>query len=424
MEKKLKVLIVGSGGREHALAWKAAQSSQVSEVWAAPGNAGTALENKVKNIALNVQNVEGLLAFAQQQDIGLTIVGPEAALDAGIVDAFNAAGLACFGPVKKAAALETSKIFSKQFMHAHHIPTARYATFDDVHRALDYARQQPLPLVIKADGLAAGKGVIIAQTHAEAEQAITSLMSEKIFGAAGQRIVIEEFLTGTEMSFIVMTDGTHIVPLASSKDHKRRDDQDQGPNTGGMGAYSPAPQWTEALQKTILSHIIQPVIDAYAAQGTPYVGFLYAGLMITPEGLPKTLEFNCRLGDPETQPILMRLQSDLVELCLAAVSGRLHEIPVRWDSRPALAVVLAAEGYPLEVKTGDAIPNVPLHTHEDCKIFYAGAERKDHGMITSGGRVLTVTALGDDLKSAREKAYRLAKKAAWPRCHYRTDIGL
>lgn len=423
MNSSLKILIIGAGGREHALAWKAAQSPRVTHVWVAPGNAGTALENKVQNIPLKVDDIAGLIAFAKQQSIDLTLIGPEAALAAGVSDAFQAAGLACLGPVQQVAQLETSKIFSKQFMQQHHIPTARYATFEDKNAALAYARQQTLPLVIKADGLAAGKGVIIAETFAEAESAIVALLEEKIFGEAGLRIVIEEFLIGTEMSFIVMTDGQNILPLASSKDHKRRDDHDQGPNTGGMGAYSPAPQLTFALEQTIIRTIIEPTIQAFAAQGTPYIGFLYAGLMISATGEPKVLEFNCRLGDPETQPILMRLQSDLVELCLAAVHGKLGQIAARWDSRPALAVVLTANGYPGVYQTGQPIEHIQMQTPASCKIFHAATQKNNHDIVTSGGRVLAVTALGNDLGDAQRHAYTVVKNIAWPDCHYRTDIG-
>lgn len=422
-KQQLKILIIGSGGREHALAWKAAQSSGVEKIWVAPGNAGTALEDKVHNIEVAVDDVAGLLAFAQQNAVDLTIVGPEAALAAGVTDAFQNAGLACFGPTQQVAQLETSKIFSKQFMQQHHIPTAAYATFDNKNAALIYARQQNLPLVIKADGLASGKGVIIAETLAQAESAIIAMLEEKIFGSAGQRIVIEEFLQGTEMSFIVMTDGTHILPLASSKDHKRRDDHDQGPNTGGMGAYSPAPQLTPELEAQVIHTIIEPVIQAFAAQGTPYIGFLYAGLMITAQGQPKVLEFNCRLGDPETQPILMRLQSDLIELCLAATRGQLHQVKAQWDSRPALAVILAAHNYPAGSSSGEPIPHVQIPTPVSCKIFHAATKKNNHEIVTNGGRVLAVTALGNDLADAQHNAYAVVKKVAWPSCHYRTDIG-
>lgn len=423
-KENLQVLIIGSGGREHALAWKAAQSPHVKQVWVAPGNAGTALENKVKNINLSAIDVDSLLAFARQEAIDLTIVGPEAALAAGVTDAFLTAGLACFGPTCQVAQLEISKIFSKEFMQRQNIPTARYAVFTDKNAALAYARQQPLPLVIKADGLASGKGVIIAETFAQAETAITDMLEKKIFGEAGQRIVIEEFLSGTEMSFIVMTDGRRILPLASSKDHKRRDDHDQGPNTGGMGAYSPAPQLTAQLEQQIIREIIEPVIQAFAAQGTPYIGFLYAGLMISPTGEPKVLEFNCRLGDPETQPILMRLQSDLVELCLAAVAGKLGEMTAQWDSRPALAVILAAGGYPADYQTGEPIRHIDTPVPESCKIFHAATQKNNHEIVTNGGRVLAVTALGTDLSAARREAYAAVNSIAWPTCHYRTDIGL
>lgn len=424
MKKNLNVLIVGSGGREHALAWKAAQSSQVQQVWVAPGNAGTALENKVQNIALAVDDVVGLLNFARQNAVDLVIAGPEAALAAGITDQFQAAGIPCFGPTQALAQLETSKIFSKQLMEQLGIPTARYATFADKNAALAYARLHPLPMVIKADGLAAGKGVIIANTWLEAESAIHSMLEAKIFGQAGSRIVIEEFLAGTEMSYIVMSDGQHILPLASSKDHKRRDDNDQGPNTGGMGAYSPAPQITEALEQRIIKEIIEPVIQHFAKQGAPYCGFLYAGLMITAEGNPKVLEFNCRLGDPETQPILMRLQADLIALCLAAVQGELHGVKAAWDKRPALTVIMAAAGYPGDYQTGENIPGIAeLAAEEGCKVFHAATKQIDQQIVTNGGRVLAVTALGADLPAARKRAYEAVKKVAWRGCHFRTDIG-
>lgn len=420
---KLNILIIGSGGREHALAWKSAQSPHVQKIWVAPGNAGTALENKVQNIALAVDDVEGLLAFAKQEHIDLTIVGPEQALAAGVVDIFQSAGLACFGPTRQVAQLETSKIFSKNFMCEVGIPTAGYAVFDNAEAALDYARRQHLPLVIKADGLASGKGVIIAETLSQAENAISSMLNDKIFGAAGQRIVIEEFITGDEMSFIVMTDGIHVLPLASSKDHKRRDDHDLGPNTGGMGAYSPAPQINAALEKRIIAEVIEPVIQAFSAQGTPYVGFLYAGLMITPPGDVKVLEFNCRLGDPETQPILMRLQSDLIDLCLAAVHGRLDEIGADWDARPALSVILAAQGYPTSYQTGEPLLNLNKAVSSSCKVFHAGTKQVDQAVVTQGGRVLAVTALGADMNAARQEAYEAVRNVAWPTCHYRKDIG-
>jgi phosphoribosylamine---glycine ligase len=418
-----KVLIIGSGGREHALAWKAAQSSQCTQVWVAPGNAGTAIENKVQNVELAVDDVKSLIDFAQRQQIDLTIVGPEASLAAGIVDAFTQAGLPCFGPTQQVARLETSKIFSKQFMQRHGIPTAKYAVFDQIESALAYIQQQHFPLVIKADGLAAGKGVVIAENLQEAESAILSMMREKSFGAAGSKIVIEEFLFGVEMSFIVLSDGKQVVPLASSKDHKRRDDHNQGPNTGGMGAFSPAPEINPELEQQIMKEIILPVIQACAQEMTPYRGFLYAGLMISPQGQLKVLEFNCRLGDPETQPIMMRLQSDLLELVEAAYQGKLNEIDVGWDDRPALAVILAASGYPGPYKTGEVIQLVD-QLPPTCKIFHAATQIKDHQILTNGGRVLAVTALGDNLQSARENAYQIVKRIAWKNCHYRTDIGL
>ena len=420
--QNLNILIIGAGGREHALAWKAAQSSRVQQVWVAPGNAGTALENKVQNIPIAVDDVQGLVDFARQNAIDLTIIGPEAALAAGVSDAFQPAGLPCFGPRRLVAQLETSKVFSKQFMHDHRIPTARYAAFEHPDQALAYARRQSLPLVIKADGLAAGKGVIIAEHLAQAESAISDMLEKKLFGAAGQRIVIEEFLTGTEMSFIVMTDGYHILPLASSKDHKRRDDYDRGPNTGGMGAFSPAPQLTKELEQHIIREIIAPTLQAFAAQGTPYAGFLYAGLMITPEAEPKVLEFNCRLGDPETQPILMRLQSDLIELCQAGVTGQLDRVHADWDPRAALSVILTTQDYPSSNRIGEIISPLPAHVPDYCKIFHGATKQQNHDIVTNGGRILAVTALGSDLAEARRHAYALVNQAAWPGCHYRTDI--
>lgn len=420
---QLNILIIGAGGREHALAWKSAQSPQVQNVWVAPGNAGTALENKVQNVPLAVDDVEGLLTFAKQQQIDLTIVGPEQALAAGIVDLFQSAGLACFGPTRQVAQLETSKIFSKNFMRQAGIPTAQYAVFGDTGEALDYVRRQSFPLVIKADGLAAGKGVIIAENLAQAENAIISILNDKIFGSAGQRIVIEEFITGTEMSFIVMTDGYHVLSFPSSKDHKRRDDHDLGPNTGGMGAYSPAPQINAELEERILGGVIEPVIQTFAEQGNPYVGFLYAGLMITPQGDIKVLEFNCRLGDPETQPIMMRLQSDFIDLCLAAVHGRLNEISASWDARPALSVIIAAQGYPADYATGEPLLNLDKALSPSCKVFHGGTKQVDHKIVTHGGRVLAVTALGTDMQAARQQAYETVGKLAWPTCHYRKDIG-
>ncbi len=425
MSLKLNVLIIGSGGREHALAWKIAQSDQVKQIWVAPGNAGTSIEPKVANVELAVTDVEGLIKFAKEKNINLVVVGPEMALAAGVTDAFSLAQIPCFGPTRYVAQLETSKVFSKAFMQELHIPTAKYACFSNKQSAWNYLLNVSYPIVIKADGLAAGKGVIIAQTINEAKETVAAILEKKRFGEAGNQVVIEEFLEGTEMSFIVMTDGEHILPLASSKDHKRRDDFDQGPNTGGMGAFSPAPQITPQLEKTILNDIIQPVIDGFNRMGKPYVGFLYAGLMINKEGKPLTLEFNCRLGDPETQPILMRLQTDLIDLILDALSGKLDQTRIAWDSRPALTVVLAAAGYPDSYETGKTL-NLPssISANPIDKVFHAGTKNNHEVVMTNGGRVLAVTALGNDLTDARKNAYSLVKKVVWADCLYRTDIGI
>lgn len=414
----MNVLIVGNGGREHALAWKAAQSPEVEQVFVAPGNAGTLLEPKVKNINIEVTDIKSLLTFAKQQEIHLTIIGPEAALAVGVVDAFQKEGLACFGPSQAAAQLEASKAFSKDFMIKNNIPTARYACFENAVDAKDYINQQTLPIVIKADGLAAGKGVIIAHTKDEANAAIDSLLLLK----ANQKIIIEEFLKGEEVSFIVMTDGKHILPLATSQDHKTRDNNDQGPNTGGMGAYSPAPLITPELHEQIINSIFKPTLASLAAAGIPYLGFLYAGLMLTPDG-PKVLEFNCRLGDPETQPILMRLQSDLVKLCLQAINGRLDQAQISWDPRIAIGIVLAAQGYPFSYPKGDVITGLDHNTDKNCKIFHAGTTMRDNQIITCGGRVLCVTTLGNTYQQAQTKAYEAVKHIKWQHQYYRTDIG-
>ncbi len=419
----MNLLVIGSGGREHAIAWKVAKSPSTTTVWVAPGNAGTALEPKTQNVNIPVDDVDQLLHFAQAKNIDLTIVGPEAALAAGIVDRFNEAGLACFGPTKKAACLETSKSFCKDFMKQHGIPTAQYATFNDSELAMAYIRNQTLPVVIKADGLAAGKGVVIAETTEQAFDAIKSMLVDKQFGLAGESIVIEEYLSGREISYIVMSDGQHILPLASCQDHKRRDNGNKGPNTGGMGAFSPAPHFGTELEQTIIQQVILPTIKGMQEQGTPYIGFLYAGLMITPEGEPKVLEFNCRLGDPETQPILMRLQSDLADLCFYALKGELNQASIQWDKRCALAVVLTAGGYPLNYRKGDIISGIDKHNEANYKIFHAGTAIADHHIVTNGGRVLAVTALGDDLSHARKQAYAITKTITWPDCYYRSDIG-
>jgi len=418
----MKVLIIGSGGREHALAWKAAQSPRVDRVFVAPGNGGTAREAKIQNVDIAAEDIPGLVKFAQDHNIALTIVGPEVPLVLGVADAFKEAGLRCFGPSRRAAQLEGSKAFSKDFLARHRIPTAEYRTFTEVNAALDYLARRPLPIVIKADGLAAGKGVIIAQTEAEAQAAVRDMLGNQTFGEAGNRIVIEDFLQGEEASFIVMVDGQHILPLASSQDHKRRDTGDHGPNTGGMGAYSPAPVVTAEIHARAMKEVIEPTVRGMAADGIPYVGFLYAGLMIAADGTPNVLEFNCRFGDPETQPIMMRLQSDLVALCEAALDGKLDRVTAQWDPRAALGVVLAAEGYPGTVTKGDVIAALPADTAE-CKIFHAGTREENGTLRTSGGRVLCVTALGRRVAEAQRHAYAMIDKISWRGMFYRTDIG-
>ena len=417
----MNILIVGGGGREHALAWKAAQSPQADMVYVAPGNAGTALEPGIENIDIAAEDTEALAAFAQANSVGLTIVGPEVPLVAGIVDRFTKAGLPCFGPTGKAAQLEGSKAFSKDFLARHNIPTAAYATFTDIAAACDFIRQQGAPIVVKADGLAAGKGVILAQTESEAMAAVEDMLAGNVFGEAGHRVVIEEYLQGEEASFIVMADGTHCLPLASSQDHKARDNGDSGPNTGGMGAYSPAPVVTSAIHQRALDEVIMPTIRGMAADGHPFSGFLYAGLMITPDGIPRVLEFNVRFGDPETQPIMLRLRSDLVELCLAALDGNLDEVEVEWDERVSLGVVMAAGGYPGSYHSGDRISG--LNQDMDCKVFHAGTRAEGKAVLTSGGRVLCVCALGEDVAEAQGKAYECVGKIDWSDVYYRTDIG-
>ena len=419
----MKVLVVGSGGREHALAWKLAQSNKVEKVWVAPGNAGTARESGVENVPIGSDDIGRLCDFARKNNVDLTIVGPEAPLVEGIVDKFDAAGLKCFGPTAKAAQLEGSKVFCKDFLARHRIPTARYQAFTDLASAKAYIHEMGAPLVVKADGLAAGKGVIIAQSEAEAIDTAAGMLAGESFGDAGRRIVVEECLKGEEASFIVMVDGSHILPLATSQDHKARDDGDLGPNTGGMGAYSPAPVVTRELHDRIMKEVIEPTVKGMASEGNPYKGFLYAGLMISDEGTPNVLEYNCRFGDPETQPIILRLQSDLADMCAAAMEQRLDQIAVKWDERASLGVVMAAGGYPVAYEKGDVISGLPETETEGIKIFHAGTALKDDQVVTSGGRVLCATALGETVSEAQSKAYDLARTVQWDGVYYRKDIG-
>ncbi len=419
----MKVLIVGSGGREHALAWKCAQSPRVTEVLVAPGNAGTAREDKVRNVAVSPDDIEALAAIADAETIGLTIIGPEALLVAGIVDRFNELRLPCFGPSAAAAQLEGSKAFTKDFLARHDIPTAAYQNFSELEPALAYIREQGAPIVIKADGLAAGKGVIVATTLAEAEQAATDMLSGGTFGTAGATIVVEEFLDGEEASFIVVTDGDSILSLATSQDHKARDEGDVGPNTGGMGAYSPAPVVTPDIEQKIMQQVIWPTLEGMRADGHPYLGFLYAGLMVMPDGTPKVIEFNCRLGDPETQPIMMRLQSDLVEICGATLNGSLAEQSADWDSRAALGVVMAAGGYPAAYAKGHAISGLDAADSDEQKVFHAGTRLDGNAAVTSGGRVLCVVGLGENVAAAAHSAYDAVGKIDWQQVYYRRDIG-
>ena len=419
----IKCLVIGGGGREHAMAWKIGQSNRVGEICVAPGNAGTALEPGLTNVPIAADDVDGLVRFAQENAIDLTIVGPEAPLVKGVVDTFKAAGLRCFGPDRKAAQLEGSKAFCKDFLARHKIPTAAYQTFTDLTAALAYIRQQGAPLVVKADGLAAGKGVVVAQTEAEAEAAVQDMLAGNAFGSAGHRVVIEEFLRGEEASFIVLADGEHILPMASSQDHKARDDGDHGPNTGGMGAYSPAPVVTPELHQRIMRDVIEPTVRGMAADGCPYTGFLYAGVMIGPDGTPKVLEFNCRLGDPETQPIMLRLRSDLVDLCEAALAGQLDQVQADWDEQAALGVVLAAGGYPGDYAKGAVIEGLSTADSASLKVFHAGTALQDKQVVTSGGRVLCVTALGETVQQAQQRAYEQVRTIHWDGVYYRTDIG-
>lgn len=419
----MKVLIIGSGGREHALAWKCAQSPDVDTVLVAPGNAGTALEDKVHNVPVSSDDIEALAQLVQEEEIGLTIVGPEAPLVAGIVDRFAELGLPCFGPTAAAAQLEGSKVFSKDFLARHNIPTAAYRNFSELDPALAYIREQGAPIVIKADGLAAGKGVIVAMTLEAAERAATDMLDGGVFGAAGARIVVEEFLDGEEASFIVITDSDTILPLATSQDHKARDEGDTGPNTGGMGAYSPAPVVTPDIEQRIMDLVIKPTLAGMRADGHPYLGFLYAGLMIMPDGKPKVIEFNCRLGDPETQPILARLQSNLTDICLATLDGSLADQEAKWDPRAALGVVLAAGGYPMSYAKGLPISGLADAERENQKVFHAGTTLVGDEVVTSGGRVLCVVGLGETVAAAAACAYESADKIQWENVYSRRDIG-
>ncbi|QQD24912.1 phosphoribosylamine--glycine ligase [Venatoribacter cucullus] len=419
----MKVLIIGSGGREHALAWKALQSPLVEKVFVAPGNAGTAIEAGVENVAIDVMNFDALEAFAKDNGIGLTIVGPEAPLVGGIVNQFEAAGLKIFGPRQGAAQLEGSKAFTKDFLARHKIPTADYQNFTEVEPALAYLREKGAPIVVKADGLAAGKGVIVAETLEQAEDAVKDMLSGNAFGDAGCRVVIEEFLAGEEASFIVMVDGKNVLPMATSQDHKRVGDKDTGPNTGGMGAYSPAPVVTQEIHDRVMREVIYPTVNGMAAEGNDYTGFLYAGLMIDAAGTPKVIEYNCRFGDPETQPIMLRMQSDLVAHCLAALDGKLDSETAQWDPRPSLGVVLAAAGYPGDYPKGDVI-SLPATEAEGCKVFHAGTQLNAAGQpVTAGGRVLCATALGNSVSEAQAKAYDLIKGISWQGMFCRSDIG-
>jgi len=418
----MNILVIGGGGREHALAWKAAQSENVKTVFVAPGNAGTAHEDKVKNVDINAEDIDALKSFALQNEIALTIVGPEAPLVNGVVDTFQAAGLKIFGPTRGAAQLEGSKAFTKDFLARNNIPTAAYGNFTDEAEAIAYIKEQGAPIVIKADGLAAGKGVILAQTEDEAIAAVKDMLSGNSFGDAGARVVIEEFLSGEEASFICMVDGKNILPMATSQDHKARNEGDTGPNTGGMGAYSPAPLVTDEIHQTVIDEVIRPTVDGMAKEGHAFSGFLYAGLMIE-NGKPKVLEYNVRFGDPETQPIMMRMQSDLVDLCLAAVDGKLDEQTTQWDSQFALGVVLAAGGYPDKYMKGDIISGLDgLDTHK-TKVFHAGTAIKDGQVVTNGGRVLCACGMGNTVAEAQQAAYEIVEKIQWDKVYYRKDIG-
>ncbi|MCB1688942.1 MAG: phosphoribosylamine--glycine ligase [Halioglobus sp.] len=419
----MNVLIIGSGGREHALAWKAAQSADVETVYVAPGNAGTAMEAGLENVAIDAMDFAGLAEFAEQNNVGLTIVGPETPLVEGVVDYFQARGLRCFGPSKGAAQLEGSKAFTKDFLARHNIPTGSYANFTELEPALAYLREQGAPIVVKADGLAAGKGVIVAETLAQAEAAVTDMLAGNAFGEAGCRVVIEEFLPGEEASFIVIVDGVNVLAMATSQDHKRIGEGDTGPNTGGMGAYSPAPVVDAAVHQRVMEQVILPTVAGMAAEGNDYTGFLYAGLMIDAAGQPRVIEYNCRFGDPETQPIMMRLQSDLVSLCNSALDGTLDKVEAQWDERCAIGVVLAAGGYPGDYAKGMPIHGLDAAQADAIKVFHAGTARSGDNIVTSGGRVLCVTALGSDIASAQRACYEAADKISWDGMTLRRDIG-
>jgi phosphoribosylamine--glycine ligase len=419
----MQVLIIGGGGREHALAWKVAQSPQVEQVYCAPGNAGTAKEKKVENVPIEPDDINALVAFARETGIDLSIVGPEAPLVAGVVDVFRLAGLRCFGPGRDAAELEGSKAYMKDFLKRHRIPTAEFETFADLEKASEYIKSRPTPIVIKADGLAAGKGVVIATSEREALETVQLMLSGEAFGDAGRRIVVEEFLAGEEASFIVMTDGENIIPFASSQDHKARDNGDKGPNTGGMGAYSPAPIVDPDMHERIVEEVIKPTLAGMAADRRRYQGFLYAGLMIVPDGTPKVLEFNCRFGDPETQPIMMRLRSELAEACVALLDGNGAQVQLEWDERVALGVVIASDGYPASYRKGNPIEGLDQCDSEDSYVFHAGTKLRDGDVVNSGGRVLCVVGLGDSVREAQQTAYRRAKEISFEGSFCRSDIG-
>ena len=419
----MNILIIGSGGREHALAWKSAQSDHVDTVFVAPGNAGTATESKCANVAIDTMDFLALATFAKDNNVGLTIVGPEAPLVEGVVDYFAEQGLRCFGPNKGAAQLEGSKAFTKDFLARHNIPSAAYETFTEIEPALLYIKSRGAPIVIKADGLAAGKGVIVALTETEAADAVRDMLAGNAFGEAGHRVVIEDFLEGEEASFIVMVDGKNILPMATSQDHKRAGDGDEGPNTGGMGAYSPAPVVTPAIYQRIMDEVIKPTVAGMAAEGNDYTGFLYAGLMINPAGEPRVIEYNCRFGDPETQPIMMRLRGDLITMCISALDGTLDDTVVEWDPRPSIGIVLAAGGYPGDYAKGKLISGLDNCDTSEAKVFHAGTKLENDQVVTSGGRVLCATALGNSVTEAQQKAYQQVNTLSWDNMYFRKDIG-